>query len=98
MVGTVTVCIFPRWSPLTEWLVDVAVGPLIRVFNERVQRGPGHVAFFISKVVHAHVNPQEHSEHLLSKEWLFKVENEKSVPYLMVRPSLATKIMACLTS
>lgn len=51
-----------------------------------------------SEDIHVHVNPQEHSEHLLSKEWLVKVDNEKSVPYLMVRPSFTIKIMACLTS
>jgi len=31
--------------------------------------------------------PQDHSERLLSKEWLVKIDNEKSIPYLMVRPS-----------
>ena len=55
-------------------------------FNERVQGGSAYVAFS-SRNIHIHVDPQEHSEHLLSKEWLVKIDNEKSVPYLMVRPS-----------
>jgi hypothetical protein len=47
---------------------------------------------FLSKGIDIHVNPQEYSEHLLSKEWLVKVDNEKSVPYLMVRPSFMLKL------
>src|SRR6266853_231172 len=42
---------------------------------------------FSSNIIRIHVNPQDYSERLLSKEWLVKIDNEKSVPYLMVRPS-----------
>ena len=46
-----------------------------------------------SRKIHIHVGPpQEHSGHLLSKEWLVKIDNEKSVPYLMVRPSFMVKL------
>jgi hypothetical protein len=47
---------------------------------------------FASRNIHIHVDPQTHSELLLSKEWLVKIDNEKSVPYLMVRISLMAKL------
>jgi hypothetical protein len=37
--------------------------------------------------IHIQADPQDHSERLLSKEWLIKIDNERSIPYLMVRPS-----------
>lgn len=46
--------------------------------------------FFNSKNVHIQTDSQDHSERLLSKEWLVKIDNEKSIPYLMVRPSYST--------
>jgi hypothetical protein len=43
---------------------------------------------FLRKNVHIQTDShQDHSERLLSKEWLVKIDNEKSIPYLMVRPS-----------
>lgn len=45
---------------------------------------------FSSKSVPIQTDPQSHSERLLSKEWLVKIDNEKSIPYLMVRPSYST--------
>ena len=47
---------------------------------------------FASRNFHIHVDPQIHSELLLSKEWLVKIDNEKSVPYLMVRLSFMGKL------
>jgi len=44
------------------------------------------------------LDPQDHSKRLLSKEWLIKIDNEKSVPYLMVRSSVMGKVMACSMS
>jgi hypothetical protein len=53
--------------------------------NERVYRGA--TCLLSSKNVHIQADSQNHSERLLSKEWLVKIDNEKSIPYLMVRPS-----------
>ena len=50
-----------------------------------VRRAP-----FLRKNVHIQMDPQDHSARLLSKEWLVKIDNERSIPYLMVRPSFGT--------
>ena len=88
-----------KWGALSaEWLTWLANSRRASCFNERVQGGSAYLTFS-SRNIHIHVDPQqEHSEHLLSKEWLVKIDNEKSVPYLMVRPSFYDKIMACSTS
>ena len=51
--------------------------------DERVHRGAPH---FLERIL-IQAGPQDHSERLLSKEWLVKIDNERSIPYLMVRPS-----------
>lgn len=45
---------------------------------------------FLRKNVHIQIDCQDHSARLLSKEWLVKIDNERSIPYLMVRPSYST--------
>jgi hypothetical protein len=52
----------------------------------------------LQKNVHIQTDPQDHSERLLSKEWLVKIDNEKSIPYLMVRLSYSTFIQHLETS
>ena len=41
---------------------------------------------FLRMNLHIQIDSQVHSERLLSKEWLVKIDNERSIPYLMVRP------------
>jgi hypothetical protein len=67
----------------TAWLTWPAVDSNP---NERIYRGAA--CLFSLKNVHIQTySHQDHSERLLSKEWLVKIDNEKSIPYLMVRPS-----------
>lgn len=78
-----------QYSSKTSQLIPTAFVDVATVgepTNERVYRSAP--CLFSSKNVHIQTDFQDHSERLLSKEWLVKIDNEKSVPYLMVRPSI----------
>jgi hypothetical protein len=63
--------------------VDVALLLPSHAMNEFTEVGAHSL-----KKIHIQVYPQDHSERLLSKEWLVKIDNERSIPYLMVRPPI----------